>query len=173
MVSMSGEGVDHTLVLRPNLSLSWRQAKIFLAVVALALAALASGFAAVGLWTVLPLAGAEWLALAVSLYLVQRRGHRQMEVISVKGERVAVEKGHGSSRSVRRNFPRGWVRVRLRRPRFRVHPSRLVLTMHAEEVALGDFLAEDERREAADLLRRTLVRPFPVIGAAGRPAPAG
>ena len=175
MVSMSGEGADHTLVLRPNLSLSWRQAKAVLAVVALALAALGSGFAAAGLWTVLPLAGAEWLALAVSLYLVQRRGHRQMEVISVKGERVAVEKSRGPSRFVTRDFPRGWVRVRLQRPRYRGHPSRLVLTMHAEEVALGDFLAEDERRQAADLLRRTLARrPFPAAaGAAGRPAAAG
>jgi uncharacterized membrane protein len=166
MVSMSGEGPDHTLVLRPNLSLSWRQAKVFLVVVALVLVGLASGFAVIGLWPVLPLAGAEWLALAAAFYLVQRRGHR-MEVVSVKGGRVAVEKGSGPSRAARWEFPRGWVRVRLQRPRVRGHPSRLVLTMHGEEVALGDFLAEDERRQAAELLRRTLVRPFPEA-----PAPA-
>ena len=166
MVSMSGEGPDHTLVLRPNLSLSWRQAKVFLVVVALVLVGLASGFAVIGLWPVLPLAGAEWLALAAAFYLVQRRGHR-MEVVSVKGGRVAVEKGSGPSRAARWEFPRGWVRVRLQRPRVRGHPSRLVLTMHGEEVALGDFLAEDERRQAAELLRRTLARPFPEA-----PAPA-
>ena len=164
MVSMSGEGPDHTLVLRPNLSLSWRQAKVFLVVVALVLVGLASGFAVIGLWPVLPLAGAEWLALAVAFYLVQRRGHR-MEVVSVKGGRVAVEKGSGPSRAARWEFPRGWVRVRLQRPRVRGHPSRLVLTMHGEEVALGDFLAEDERRQAAEFLRRTLVRPFPEAAA--------
>ena len=164
MVSMSGEGPDHTLVLRPNLSLSWRQAKVFLVVVALVLVGLASGFAMIGLWPVLPLAGAEWLALAVAFYLVQRRGHR-MEVVSVTGGRVAVEKGSGPSRAARWEFPRGWVRVRLQRPRVRGHPSRLVLTMHGEEVALGDFLAEDERRQAAELLRRTLVRPFPEAAA--------
>ncbi len=160
MVSMSGEGPDHTLILRPNLSLSWRQAKVFLVVVALVLVSLASGFAAAGLWPVLPLAGAEWLALATALYLVQRRGHRT-EVVSVRGGRVAVEKGSGPSRAARWDFPRGWVRVRLQRPRVRGHPSRLVLTMHGEEVALGEFLAEDERRQAAELLRRTLVRPSP------------
>ena len=164
MVSMSGEGPDHTLVLRPNLSLSWRQAKVFLVVVALVLVGLASGFAVIGLWPVLPLAGAEWLALAVAFYLVQRRGHR-MEVVSVTGGRVAVEKGSGPSRAARWEFPRGWVRVRLQRPRVRGHPSRLVLTMHGEEVALGDFLAEDERRQAAELLRRTLARPFPEAAA--------
>ena len=164
MVSMSGEGPDQTLVLRPNLSLSWRQAKVFLVVVALVLAGLASGFAAVGLWPVLPLAGAEWLALATALYLVQRRGHR-MEVISVRGERVAVEKGSGQSHAAKWDFPRGWVRVRLQRPRVRGHPSRLVLAMHGEEVALGDFLAEDARRQVADLLHRTLVRPFPEAAA--------
>ena len=92
MVSMSGDGPDHTLVLRPNLSLSWRQAKVFLVVMALVLAGIASGFAGAGLWPVLPLAGAEWLALASAFYLVQRRGHR-MEVVSVRGGRVAVGEG--------------------------------------------------------------------------------
>ena len=164
MVSMSGEGPDHTLVLRPNLSLSWRQAKVFLVAVALVLAGLASGFAVIGLWPVLPLAGAEWLALASAFYLVQRRGHR-MEVVSVRGGRVAVEKGSGPLRTTRWDFPCGWVRVRLQRPRVPGHPSRLVLAMHDEEVALGDFLAEDERRQAAELLRRTLVRPLPEAAA--------
>ncbi|MCY4454283.1 MAG: DUF2244 domain-containing protein [Immundisolibacterales bacterium] len=161
---MSGEGPDHTVVLRPNLSLSWRQAKALLVVVALVLAGLASGFAVVGLWTVLPLAGAEWLALAVALYVVQRRGHR-MEIVSVRGGCVAVEKGCGPLRASKREFPRGWVRVHLRRSPVRGYPSRLVLAMHGEEVALGDFLAEDERRHAAKLLHRTLVRPFPDVAA--------
>ena len=115
MVSMSGEGPDHTLVLRPNLSLSWRQAKIFLVVMAIVLVGLASGFAGAGLWPVLPLAGAEWLALASAFYLVQRRGHR-MEVVSVRGGRVAVEKSSNPSRAARWDFPRGWVRVRLQPP---------------------------------------------------------
>ena len=172
MVSMSGEGPDHTLVLRPNLSLSWRQAKVFLVVVAVALAGLASGFAMIGLWPVLPLAGAEWLALASAFYLVQRRGHR-MEVVSVRGGRVAVEKGSGPSRPARWDFPRGWVRVRLQRPQVRGHPSRLVLAMHDEEVALGDFLAEDERRQAAELLRRTLLRPLPEAAVPASPADQG
>ena len=163
MVSMSGEGPDHTLVLRPNLSLSWRQAKALLVVMALVLAGIASGFAVVGLWPVLPLAGAEWLALAAALYLVQRRGHRT-EIVSVRDGRVAVEKGFGPARAAKAakwEFPRGWVRVQLQRSRVRGYPSRLVLAMHGEEVALGEFLAEDERRQAAEFLRRTLVRPFP------------
>ena len=158
MVSMSGEGPDHTLVLRPNLSLSWLQAKLVLVVAALVLVGLAIGFAMVGLWPVAPLAGAEWLALATAFYLVQRRGHR-MEVVSLRAGRVAVEKGSGPSRAARWDFPLGWVQVRLRRPRVRGHPSRLVLSMHGEEVALGDFLAEEERQQAAELLRRTLMRP--------------
>ncbi len=169
---MSGEGSDHTLILRPNLSLSWRQAKVLLVIVAIVLSGLASGFAVVGLWPVLPLAGAEWLALAAALYLVQRRG-RQMEIVSVRGGRVAVEKGSGPSHAARWDFPRGWVRVRLQRPRVRGHPSRLVLAMHGEEVALGDFLAEDERRQAAELLRRTLVRPAFPEGAAPAAADHG
>ena len=161
---MSGEGPDHTLVLRPNLSLSWRQAKSLLVVVAFVLAVLSSRFAIIGFWPVLPLAGAEWLALAVAFYLVQRRGHRT-EVISVRGGRVAVEKENGPSRVARRDFPRGWVRVRLQYARVRGHPSRLVLAMHGEELALGDFLAEDERRQAAEFLRRTLARPSPEAAA--------
>ena len=168
MVSMSGEGPDHTLVLRPNLSLSWRQAKALLAVLALVLAVIACGFAAVGLWPVLPLAGAEWLALAAALYLAQRRGHR-MDIVSVRDGRVAVEKGCGQARAAKWEFPRGWVRVQLQRSRVRGYPSRLVLAMHGEEVAVGEFLAEEERRQAAELLHRTLVvRPSPDPALAGR-----
>lgn len=167
MVSMSGEGPDHTLVLRPNLSLSWLQAKLFLVVAALVLVGLAAGFTMAGFWPVAPLAGAEWLALAAAFYLVQRRGHR-MEVVSLRAGRVAVEKGSGPSRAARWDFPRGWVQVRLRRSRVHGHPSRLVLAMHGEEVALGDFLAEEERQQAAELLRRTLVR----SACAGDDAPA-
>ena len=157
---MSGEGPDHTLVLRPNLSLSWRQAKVFLVVVAGVLVALASGFAVIGLWPVLPLAGVEWLALAAAFYVVQRRGHR-MEVVSVRDGRVVVEKGTGGRGPARWEFPLGWVRVHLQPSLVRGYPSRLVLAMHGEEVALGDFLAEDERQQAAELLRRTLVRSVP------------
>ena len=168
MVSVSGNGADRTLILRPNLSLSWRQAKGFLAVVALLLAGLASGFAVAGFWPVLPFAGAEWLALATALYVVQRRGHRT-EVIAVRGERVAVEKGTGRSCDAAWEFPRGWVRVRLQGPRFRGHPSRLVLAMHGKEIALGEFLAEDERRQAAALLRQTLAHPFSDPGPGRQP----
>jgi len=59
------------------------------------------------------------------------------------------------------------VQVRLQRARVRGHPSRLALAMHDEEVALGDFLVEEERRQAAALLRRTLTRPFPAAGFSG------
>ena len=159
MVSTSGEGPDHTVVLRPNLSLSWRQAKAFLGIVAAVLAVVAAGFASVGLWPVLPLAGAEWLALAAALYLVQRRG-RRVEVISVSDKRVAVLKRTAGSQDARWEFPRGWVRVRLKDSRRYGHPSRLVLAMHGKEVPLGEFLAEDERRSVAQVLRRTLSVPL-------------
>jgi uncharacterized membrane protein len=148
------EGRLCTLVLRPNQSLSWRGTKlIYCGMLAVALP-LASGFAILGFWPILPFAGGELALLAAALYVCQLRALR-VEVITVDGERVAVDRGRAQAEE-RVEFARHWVRVELRRSRYRGHLSRLVLTSHGRQVSIGDFLVEDERRLVASELRRAL-----------------
>ena len=104
-----GEGCR--FVIRPNRSLSWPQTKLVcfsLASVCLVVAIL---FTAAGFWPVLPFAGAEVVALVVAFYLCARSG-RTIEVVYVKADRVAVEKGSAGTRKIC-EFKRPWARVAL------------------------------------------------------------
>ena len=155
MVSATTEGGrTRTWVLRPNQSLTWREAKLFFGVALAVLLAIAVSFASMGFWPILPFAGAELTLLGAALYWCQCRG-QYVEVISLKGDRIAVEKGRRTPQE-RWVFELAWVQVRLQRARLAGHPSRLVLRSHGREVSVGDFLVEEERRRVARELRVAL-----------------
>jgi uncharacterized membrane protein len=140
------------IVVRPNRSLTWRGNLMFLAVIAAVSLAVASGFALLGYWIVLPFAGLELAALAVGLYVV---GHRlsRCEVITVEGDTVEIETGYRYPQE-RKQFLRSWVTVDRRTQG--LHHSRLLLRSHGEEVELGACLAEDEKSVLEKELRRLL-----------------
>ena len=150
----TSDGLTSTWVLRPNQSLTWRECKLVFAGILAVSLVIAISFAVLGFWPILPFAGAELAALGGALYLCQSRG-RCVEVISVQGSRVAVEKGRNGP-TQRWDFERAWVQVRLQRARVRGHPSRLILRSHGREVSIGDFLIEDERKLVAEALQRAV-----------------
>lgn len=141
-------------VIRPNRSLTWRQLQVFyLGIVGVSMG-IAIWFAVLGLWPVLPFAGAELLLLGGALYANALRGARS-EVISVGERAVEVEKGRHQPEE-HWEFPRAWTRVRLLLPGVRWYPSRLVIGSHGRHVELGDFLNEEERRHLAEYLGRAI-----------------
>jgi uncharacterized membrane protein len=142
------------IVIRPNRSLTRRQLQLAFLAIAVVCLGIASAFAALGMWPVLPFAGAEVIVVGIGFYLSARAG-QETEVVSVGANKVAVEKGH---RRVRERFElqRAWAQIRLLRPRIRWYPSRLVIRSHGKAVELGGFLNEDERRQLADKLQRAI-----------------
>lgn len=142
---------NHRFVLRPNRSMTWRQTQKFYALIAAVTLTVAGGFAVLGYWPVLPFAGLELLLLGVGFWLCAASG-RTTEVISI-GDTIIVEKGTHEPHCVWQ-APRAWAQVTLQQPRIAWYPSRLVLRSSGREVPLGDFLAEEERRELADKLKR-------------------
>jgi uncharacterized membrane protein len=112
---------------------------------------IASVFAVLGMWPVLPFAGAEVLAVGIGFYLSAVDG-RETEVVSVNCDEVAVEKGRRRLRQ-RWVMQRAWAQIRLLPPRIRWYPTRLVIRSHGNEVELGGFLNEHERRQLAGKLR--------------------
>lgn len=158
MVSATTEGGQvSTWVLRPNQSLSWREAKLVYGGILVVSLAIAISFASLGFWPVLPFAGAELLGLGAAFYYCQRRG-QLVEVVSVDGGRVAVEKGRNAPER-RWDFERAWVQVQMRRSRIAGHPSRLILRSHGREVSVGDFLVEEERHKVHEDLQKVLRSP--------------
>ena len=145
---------SHRFELRPNRSLTWRQTQKFFALVASVTLAVALGFSFMGFWPVLPFAGLELAVLWVGFWLCAGSG-RTTEVVSIRDSSVVVQKGRETVKTVWKS-PRPWAQVRLQRSRVNWYPSRLVLRSHGREIALGEFLVEEERRDLARKLRTLL-----------------
>lgn len=139
------------IVVRPNRSLTRRQLQLVFLVIAGICLSIASVFAVLGMWPVLPFAGAEVIAVGIGFYLSAVSG-RETEVVSVNSDEVAVEKGRNRL-TQRWVTQRAWAQIRLLPPRIRWYPTRLVIRSHGNEVELGAFLNEDERLQLAGTLR--------------------
>ena len=142
-------------VLRPNCSASWREIKLFFAVLAAGCLGLASAFSLAGFWPVLPFAGIEVAALGLCLWL-NARNCRLVEVIDINRRRVAIEKG-ALAIEQRWTFERAWAQIRLEPSRIRQHPSRLLIGSHGKLVHCGSFLTEHERRLLAKELKTAVM----------------
>ncbi|MFT4560729.1 MAG: putative membrane protein [Gammaproteobacteria bacterium] len=140
-------GCDAKWVIKPTRSMSWREAKIFVA----AVSALSLG---IGLWFlcrgypfVLPFSGLEALAVAIAFYIVLRDGENR-EVISIFPRTVVIEKGRYEP-NFHAEFDRTWVKVVLARSPRGWYPSRLSITSHGRATELGSFLTNGEREALA------------------------
>lgn len=156
--AMTGE---KTIVLRPNGSLSRKQAVALLAFCAVLMGSVAAFMAFMGAWLVLPFSGLEWLLLAYCLHISLRHSQKQ-EVITITEAEVRVEKGHARPAHTFL-FQRAWVMLNWRPSPIRGRPSRLALRLHGKEVEIGSFLVESERvalaRELKILLGSGLLNP--------------
>ena len=141
-------------VLRPNCSATPAQVRAFFLVIALVSISIASAFAVMGFWPVLPFAGAELAFLWWCLSHTSERA-RDTEVIDINDQTVHVARGRRAPEQ-RWSFQRAWARIRVEPAPVRLHPSRLLLGSHGRHVQLGRFLSEDERLSLAGDLRRAL-----------------
>lgn len=154
-IETAGDG-GNAWLLRPTRSMTWPEAKRFILLVT-AMCALIGGTAAwYGLWMVMPFSGLEALAVAAAFYVVLKEGERR-EYVRIEGDRLVIETG---ARDVERRyeFNRPWVRVDLRRSRYRHHPSRLFVGTHGRHVELGRFLTDGERETFSRSLINALMK---------------
>lgn len=142
------------IILRPNASLTLRQARLLLAATALVMAGIAGGFAVLGLWPVLPFSGAEWLLLAYA-FRASFRSSAAREVITITEATVLVEKGRERPEQTYR-FQRAWVSLDWAKPQNKGHPSRLSFRLHGKGIEVGQFLVESEREALARELQKIL-----------------
>ena len=131
----------------PNCSLSVRGAQVFFAGACVIPCGVGAFLAWKGFWPILPFAGLEMALLGWALKVsLERRFHRQ--TITVTDADVSIE-SRLRERCSRIVFPRHWAQVKLRRPKARLHPSRLTIESHGRQCELGSFLTEEERRGLA------------------------
>lgn len=136
-----------SFVVRPNQSLNWRQAKIFVLLLSIPVLGIAIGFSLVGLWPILPFAGLELAGVWVALYIGVLR-NRKCQVITVESDQVFIEKGNYQPEHSWK-FNRSWTKVSLIPGQPGTYPARLLIRSHGKRIEVGEFLNEEERRELA------------------------
>ena len=137
--------IDTRLVVEPNASLSWAQAKLVIGWMCLVSLGIGLFFAVHGFWPVLPFCGMGLVAFAAGL-LVSLRQNDYREVICFEGGRIQVQFGtlrraHASTVSLQRNH----TRVMLERGPYRNSPALLVMSCCGQRVEVGRCLTDDER----------------------------
>ena len=142
------------IVLCPNRSIRWSTVKLFLWAVSAFAMSIALAFASFGLWMVLPFAGLEVFALVGLMYWVALQTRRQ-QVIRIGDHRIVVEKGYESPRQTWQS-ELFWLRLVIDQPSRRNHPQRLILRGREQQLEIGEFLNDDDKKQLVSELRRCL-----------------
>jgi len=140
-------------IVEPNRSLSWRQCKLLFLFLAGCVASVASFFAALGAWLVLPFMGLEILLIGCGIYAQSCCAHRK-EIIRIDPFQVEVR----DSRKPQplKSFPTAWLKIIQIRDRGGWYPSRLLIGSRGEFLEIGKNLVEDERESLAHQLRNAI-----------------
>jgi len=114
----------------------------------------AMAFLLMGAWPVFGFFGLD-VALVYLAFRLNYRAGRLYETVELTPETLTVTRVHPSGRRESFDFNPYWVRVLLTQaPHGR---TELRLALHGRELAFGQFLTDDERRDFSDALAGALV----------------
>ncbi len=145
-------------VLTPHRSLSKHGFLLLMGLVITVNLAIGGLFAAIGAWPVAGFAGLDVLIVWWAFH-ANFAAARQLERISITEHELVVERQHGGSSPDQQRFVRRWTRVELDEDRERELVGRLTLVSGRTQLAIGDFLAPEERKTLALALRRAIAIP--------------
>lgn len=133
-----------------NCSLAPRQLAVIFALLATVSLIIASGFAALGAWMILPFAGIEALALGTA-FVVYARHAADYERIVLSRDCLLVETSWADRLSQEKCAP-AWIRVEYKGARQEL----IGLVASGQRIEVGRFVPESERTDLAMQLRTQL-----------------
>jgi uncharacterized membrane protein len=143
--------MEQRIELAPNCSLTPAAARLFFGATCLFSLTFCMIFVGMGFWPVLPFWALEMLALGLALRAsMQRRRYTQTVTITDSRISLVTRSRRGEAKQ---EFARHWAKVRLRTPRTRLYPSRLMIESRGRAFEVGSFLTEEERCVLAKRLR--------------------
>lgn len=142
------------IIAKPNCSASWRANKLVLLALAVPSLGIATGFAMMGAWPILPFAGLELLAVGSALYYVNWK-LQYRHVITLSEDSVRIDKGFYAPRQSWQ-FPRQGTGLAIVPEQHPWDGPGLSLQRTGESVSIGEFLSRDDSLKLADLLRREI-----------------
>ncbi len=151
----------YRIVLIPNRSISWPILIRFYIFTCFISFSIASIFAFLGYWMVLPFSGLEMLALGIGLYLVSRKIYAQ-EVVTFHGDKILIEKGFQRAEQ-HWEFDKHWAKVSVEKQESHPKRQQIFIGSHGTQVELGAFLHDSEKESLAfelnaGILSRNFVR---------------
>ena len=148
------KGQGH-IVVCPNMSGHWQTTKLFLWIISCLALFIATAFALLGLWVILPFAGLEVMALVSLMYWVAHRCRRK-QVITLNNNRILVETGYTSPES-------SWeselffTRLYIDKPPYRDgKPMKVFLRGKQQQFEVGEFLNEEDKNKLITELRSVI-----------------
>lgn len=142
------------IIARPNRSSSWRGNQLALLALAIPSIGVAAGFAMLGAWPILPLAGLELTALGSALYYVNWK-LQYRHVITLSDDSVSVDKGFLAPVQSW-TFPRQATDLAIVPERHPWEGPELALRGTGESVSVGEFLNREDSLKLAALLRKEM-----------------
>jgi uncharacterized membrane protein len=145
--------MEFSFTAKPNRSLPAGARRWVVLTIAIPVFGIASGFAWLGLYWVLPFAGLEVLALLAAFYVLSRRDN-DFERLSLSDHQVLLECME-NGRQERLELNRFWTEVKVRRTHGE-HGCRLTLQVHGKEYEFGRLMTDAARIELAEQLQQHL-----------------
>ena len=145
-------------ILTPHRSLSKHGFLMVMGIVVVVNLSVGALFAAIGAWPVAGFAGLDVL-LVWWAFRANFADARQEERISITSHEVILDQRRGSDPPRQLRLVRRWVRVELDEDQERELIGRLSLVSGRTRVAVGEFLAPEERKSLAEALRRAVAIP--------------
>ena len=149
--NLNTTGSQGHIVVCPNMSAEWRITKLLLWMISTIAVLIGIGFAVAGLWLILPFSGLEVMALVGLMYWVAHQCSRK-QVIYLQDTRIIVEKGYRTPRFAWES-ELFWTRLIVEESPYRGHPRRLILRSKQQQLEIGEFLNEDDKKKLIATLR--------------------
>lgn len=144
--------------LTPHRSLNRQGFYVLMGLVILVNVVVAGMFVALGAWPIAGFAGLDVL-LVWWAFRVNFADARKLERISITEHELVLDRESEKHPPQQQRFVRRWVRVELEEDRERELIGSLLLISGRTRVAVGEFLAPEERKSLAEALKSALAIP--------------
>ena len=144
--------------LTPHRSLTREGFYVLMGLVILVNLVVAGMFVALGAWPIAGFAGLDVL-LVWWAFRVNFADARRLERISITEHELVLDRESAKHPPQQQRFVRRWVRVEIEEDRERELIGSLLLVSGRTRVAVGEFLAPEERKTLAEALKSALALP--------------
>jgi uncharacterized membrane protein len=151
VVTLELQANEQLLIAQPNRSANWHTNKWLIAIMGVWCSLIALFFIALGLWPIVPFMGLEIIALAAGLYVVCWK-LEQRHVLRFRADTLVIEKGFYRPR-FSSQYPRASIFISVEVQSQAWDPLKIFLCNRSEQIAIGNFLNQDESNELLRQLR--------------------